>query len=169
MRQLVLTAAMSLATTSALAAKIDRNITELPWKNGPTPTALYKFGEKSNTVHVIEAFSISCSWCNKNADQVKALQADYVSEKRVQFVDLGLDARAADYTRWISSHRPNYPVVQDLGLKVWNQLKQDNGIPQTFVIDCKGELVGSTVGYWGEEEKNTLKEALAKAFETSCE
>ena len=169
MLKILLSAAMSLAASSSFAAQVDLATTELPWKNAPEVGALYKMGAKPNTVHVIEAYSINCSWCNSNAEQVKALALDFSGESRVQFLDLGLDTRAGDYTRWISAHKPSYPVVQDLGQKVWNQLKTENAIPQTFVLNCRGELVGVTVGYWGDAEKNTLREAVAKALEISCE
>jgi hypothetical protein len=56
-----------------------------------------------------------------------------------------------------------------VGQKVWNQLKTENSIPQTFVLNCRGELVDSTVGYWGDAEKNALQAAIAKALEISCE
>jgi hypothetical protein len=169
MKKFLISATMSLAASSAFAAKIDLIKTELPWRNAQTAGATYKMGAKPNTVHVIEAYSISCSWCNSNASQVQELASALAGETRIQFLDLGLDARPADYTRWISAHKPTYPVVQDVGQVVWNQLKQDNGIPQTFIVDCRGELVGSTIGYWGDVEKNTLQAAIAKALEISCE
>ena len=169
MRHLLISAVMSFAASSALAAQIDLAKTELPWKNAPEAGALYNMGANRNLVHVIEAYSINCSWCNSNAEQVAALALDLKSEPRVQFLDLGLDTRPSDYTRWINSHNPSYPVVQDVGQKVWNQLKSENAIPQTFVLNCRGELVGSTVGFWGDAEKKTLRESIQKALDVSCE
>lgn len=169
MRNILISAVISFVSSSVSAAQIDLANTELPWKNAPEVGAVYKMGAKPNTVHVIEAYSINCSWCNSNAEQVKTLALDLKDEPRVQFLDLGLDARAGDYTRWINAHKPTYPVVQDIGQKVWNQLKTENAIPQTFVLNCRGELAGVTVGYWGDAEKNTLREAIAKALEISCE
>jgi hypothetical protein len=169
MRNFLISAVMSMAASSVFAAQIDLAKTELPWKNAPVAGAVYKMAAKPNTVHVIEAYSINCSWCNSNAEQVKAWAVELSGEPRVQFLDLGLDARTGDYTRWINAHKPTYPVVQDLGQKVWNQLKTENAIPQTFVLNCRGELVGVTVGYWGDEEKSALRDAVAKALEISCE
>jgi hypothetical protein len=92
----------------------------------------------------------------------------YDSNKRIQFIDLGLDVREIDYTRWISTHKPAYPVLQDMNRSIYNALSQTNGIPQTFVVDCKGILVGSTVGSWGESEQVSIEMAIAKAQEQSC-
>lgn len=169
MKKFLIAASFSLVAPSALAVRIDLANTNLPWKNAQGPESVYKMGSQPNRVHVVEAYSINCSWCNKNAEQVQALAQDLASETRVQFLDLGLDARPADYTRWISSHTPTYPVVQDVGQRVWKELKQDDGIPQTFVLDCHGDLVGSTIGYWGEAEKNALRDAIAKALKITCE
>ncbi len=168
MRRLLISAAMFLAAQVANASSIDLEKTQLPWKNSAIPGSYYKMSDKQNAVHVIEAYSISCSWCNANAVQVGALYQEYAADQRVQFLDLGLDTRPQDYLRWISAHNPPYPVVQDVGQVVFKALKQENAIPQTFVMDCRGQLVGSTVGYWGEEEKIALRSAIAKALEITC-
>lgn len=169
MRNVVLGAALALVSQVSLAASIDPSTVEFPWKNGPTRDARYKMAEHKNTVHVFEAWSINCSWCNRNAPQVKAMAAEYAPDARVQFIDLGLDTNDRDYQRWIQSHAPGYPVVQDAGRAVWNALMQQNGIPQTFVVDCTGKLEGFTIGYWGAEEKEALRDAIARAKDVTCE
>jgi len=141
---------------------------EFPWKNGDSAGAVYKMSDHPNGVFVFEVFSLSCSWCNANAEQVDLFAEEYRENARVQVLDLGLDADNNSYQRWIGSHRPNHPVVQDVNRAVWNKLKRQDGIPQTFVVDCRGELVGSTIGYWGDAEKQSLRRMVTTALATSC-
>jgi hypothetical protein len=161
--------ALSAVGTAALANGIDPATTKLPWKNGTDGNAQYFFGEHRGTVHVLEAYSLGCSWCNKNAPQVQAMATEFGDDLQVQFLDLGLDTRDTDYVRWIQTHHPMYPVVKDTGRAVFNALKSEDGIPQTFVLNCKGELVENTVGYWGDGEKAAIRAAIAKAKETTCD
>jgi hypothetical protein len=169
MKKLLLAMAFSILSPVAVAADIDPATVVLPWLNGPTRGSVYRFTDHSNRVHLIEAWTIGCSWCNRNAAQVKALKQEYATDAGVEFLDLGLDSNASAYAQWIQSHRPTYPVVQDAGRAIWTALKQADGVPQTFVVDCKGHLVDYTIGYWGESEKTSLRAAIALAKETSCD
>jgi hypothetical protein len=155
-------------STSVLAAGIDPAETNLPWKNGPTRDAVYKFSENTNKVHVLEALANYCSWCHKNAAQVEAMALEYAEDERVQFLDLSLDSSEREIARWLSQHSPSYPFVQDVNRNVYNAIKQQSGIPATFVLDCNGTLVGSTIGYWGPSEKSALRGYIAKAKEVTC-
>ena len=143
--------------------------TDFPWFNGPTRDAIYRMSEFPNVVHVFEAFTLSCSWCNRNAPQVQAMADEYVGDERVKFVDLGLDSSDLNIQRWVQEHRPTYPVVKDVGRQIWSVLRQSNGVPQTFVVDCNGELVDYTIGYWGTSEKNTIRRAIADGLATECQ
>jgi thiol-disulfide isomerase/thioredoxin len=169
MKNLMFGALLALSSHLGFAAQINLNDLKLPWKNASVPNAVFDLSEKPNQVYVFEVFSIGCHWCNENAPQVQELAKDFATIKNVQFMDLGLDTRELDYTRWIKTHAPSYPVVQDIGKKVYKALSQENAIPQTFVVDCKGQLVGSTVGFWHEEEKETIKNSIEKAQQTVCE
>jgi hypothetical protein len=153
-------------SSASFAASIDP--VDFPWFNGPTRDAIYRMSEHSNSVHIFEAFTLSCSWCNRNAPQVQAMADEYADNDRVQFIDLGLDTDDRNITRWVSTHNPTYPVVKDVNRTVYNALRQSNGVPQTFVVDCRGEMVGSTIGYWGAEEKAAIREAIATALATDC-
>lgn len=176
MRRMFLAIVMGAFAQGAVAADIDPSTLEFPWMNGPTRDARYVMADHPNAVHVFEAYSLSCSWCNRNASQVKAMAEDFRQKaeentkyERVQFVDLGLDRSRRDYEAWISRHEPSYPVVKDADRVVWDALKQDSGIPQTFVVDCEGQLVDSTIGYWGASQKRTLRRAVETALEKVCD
>jgi hypothetical protein len=169
MKNVLLTAVVALTATAASAAAIDPATTAFPWKNGPARDSRYVLAEHPNTVHVFEAYQLSCTYCNQNAAQVAALSQEYSGDERVQFLDLGLDSADRDYQRWINAHNPPYPVVQDVGRSVYNALHQENGVPQTFVVACDGRLVDYTIGYWDNAAKRTLRAAIAEAKETTCE
>ncbi len=166
MRLLILAAAMLISSLS-YGSSIDPDGTNLPWKNGPARDSVYKMADHPNTVHVFEALKNSCGWCHKNAPQVEALSQEYAEDEGVLFVDLSLDTSDREIQRWFAQHTPSYPFVQDAGI-VWNALKQSNGVPQTFVVDCNGEMVGGTIGYWGSSEKSKIKRLIAQAKQVTC-
>lgn len=164
-----LLAAVALMTAGvARADKIDTTGINFPWMNSPAHDARYRLADHPNGVFVFEVYSVSCSWCNKNAEQVDAFATAYKNDVRVQVIDLGLDTNDRDYRNWISMHHPNHPVVKDVEQRVWRALQKEDGIPQTFVVACDGTVVTSTLGYWGDEEKQTLREGVAKAEAITC-
>jgi len=156
-------------TSVGYASAIDPATTDFPWMNGPSSDSRYALSDFPNRVHVWEAYSITCSWCARNAVQVKAMKAEFASDPRVEFIDLGLDSRDSDYVRWIQTHQPTYPVVKDVDRRVWTALSSQSGIPQTFVTDCSGRVVDRTIGYWDAAAKARLKAAIARAKTIVCE
>jgi hypothetical protein len=167
MIRFILVLSAFLFATGAHASQME--ILEFPWKNASTAGSVWKMSDHPNGVFVFEAFSINCTYCNQNATQVKNFARRWSSNPRVQVIDLGLDTVASAYTRWIATHRPPYPVVEDVGQRAWNALKQQNGIPQTFVVNCRGERVGATVGLWNPSAVAALDAAVNRALETTCQ
>jgi hypothetical protein len=169
MRKFLMAVLFCFIANTGLATGIDPSTTEFPWMNGPARDSRYKLSDFPNRVHVWEAFSITCSWCARNAAQVKELKAEYAGDDRVEVIDLGLDTRDSDYNRWIQTHQPTWPVVKDENRTVWTALSSHRGIPQTFVTACDGTLVGATIGYWDAAAKATLRAAIARAKQTVCD
>lgn len=167
-RNLVLSfvAGLCLFASSAFASKIAPM--SFPWMNGPQSGATWNMADHSNGVFVFEAFSLNCSWCNKNAVNVDAIANKFKDNARVNVIDLGLDSSDSSYTRWIQTHKPNHPVVKDVGRKVYNALQVENGIPQVFIVNCRGELEDVVVGYWESAEKAQVERAINKALQTTC-
>ena len=160
-------AAAGFFANGALAAKIAP--ASFPWMNAGRTGATYNMADHPNAVFVFEAFSLNCSWCNKNAANVDALATKFKDNARVQVIDLGLDTSDSYYSRWIATHKPNHPVVKDVGRKVYNALQVENGIPQVFIVNCRGEREEVVVGYWGEAEKAQVEAAVNRALQTTCE
>jgi hypothetical protein len=141
---------------------------DLPLKNGESRDEVYRMSEHKNAVFVFEAYRLSCGYCNENAPLVDKLATEYASNSRVQVLDLGLDTVDADFDQWISLHHPNHPVVQDTNRRIYNALKTENGVPQVFVVNCKGQMVGNHVGTWGGAE-SYIRRLVDRALQTSCE
>ena len=168
--------AIALFSQSLIAGSIDPTTVSFPVMNGAVAGERYSLSDHPNKVHVFEVYSLHCGWCAKNAPQVAQMMNEYAAMavgreqyERVQFLDLGIDSNPRFYQFWVNRHKPPYPVVMDEGRRVYNTLKQRNGVPQTFVVDCNGDVVENTVGYWGERQKNALRTAIDKALEVSCD
>jgi peroxiredoxin len=164
MRRL-LASVLLMATTAVSAASIPN--LEFPLKNGTARDQLYKMSEHPNTVFVFEAFGINCGYCHENAAAVDAMATEFAGNPRVQVLDLGLDTTESAFEEWIARHEPNHPVVQDTGRKVYNALHTANGIPQVFIVNCRGEMVGNFVGTWAGST-DTIRGYINSALRTTC-
>lgn len=165
--KLFIASVMLAASSLAQAASVPTNL-EFPIKNGE-PGAVYRMTDHPNAVYVFEVFSLSCSYCNTNAPAVDRLAKDFAGNARVQVLDVGLDTSDNNYREWIRRHAPNHVVVADPARKVYNPLRTAEGIPQAFVVNCKGERVGSQVGSWDAGAERKLRALVNTALETTCE
>lgn len=165
---MILLALSALAATLTSGNQIDPQTT-FPWKNAEAPDAVYRLADHPNTVHVLEAWTLTCGGCSENAASVSELAAEYEGHERVQFIDMGIDQAERDYTRWIQAHHPKHPVVRDVNRTVFDTLRHADTVPQGFVVDCKGHLTGWVSGHWSEAVKETLRITIAKALSVSCE
>lgn len=158
--------AATLFSANVFASSIPTNLV-FPQKNSAEQLE-YRMGDHPDSVFVFETYFLRCSYCNENAPAVNALATQYADNARVQVLDLGLDTTDADYQTWIKRHKPNHPVVQDTNRRVYNALRTTNGVPQVFVVNCKGEMVGNYVGTWGADGTAKINAAIASALETTC-
>ena len=174
MKSLMVSAALgllaTLASTMALgqAQRIDPATTQLPWMNSPAHDASGSSPTTRTASRCSRPIASPARYCNQNAPAVDALADEYKADARVAVLDLGLDSSDRDYGRWIAAHHPNHPVVKDVNHTVFAALKQDEAIPQTFVVACDGTLVASTLGAWDDAAKQTLKDGIAAAERISC-
>lgn len=141
---------------------------DFPLKNGESRDEVYKMSDHKAGVFVFEAYRLSCGYCNENAPTVDALATEYASNPRVQILDLGLDTQDSEFAEWIARHQPNHPVIQDTGRRVYNALKTSNGVPQVFVVNCQGQMVGNHVGTWDGAERK-IRGYIEQALKTTCE
>ena len=166
MRRLIAVTLFLFSAAANAAASIP--MYEFPLKNGESRDDLYKMSEHKNSVFVFEAYRLSCGYCNENAPVVDALVNEYAANPRVQVLDLGLDTNDSEYAEWVARHNPNHPVIQDTGRRVYNALRTENGVPQVFIVNCKGEMVGNHVGTWSGYGKK-IRGLIDRALQTTCD
>lgn len=159
----------ALGLALAFGNQIDPEATSFPWKNGPARDAVYRLSDHPNVVHVLEAWTLTCGSCSENAPDVQSLASEYDGNERVQFIDMGLDPNDRDYTRWISAHHPQHPVVRDVDRVVFDALRHADSVPQAFIVDCTGHLTGWVQGAWTASVKETVRAAIAKSLTVRCD
>lgn len=164
---LSLVATVVFSAASVVSAASIPNL-EFPIKNGVNRDDIYKMAEHKNSVFVFEAFADFCGGCHENAPNVDEFALEFASNPQVQILDLGLDQVDSAYESWISRHHPNHAVIQDSARKVFNALRTENLIPQVFVVNCKGVMIGNHIGEWDASVKEKLRGFIRTALETTC-
>lgn len=161
-----LTMSLLLAATPGLASSIP--MLEFPQLNGISADAVYRMADHPNSVFVFEAYRVACGGCNENAVNIKKLVEDFKDHPRVQILDLSMDSTRADFDLWLSRHAPSHPVVQDVNFKVFKALRSGSGVPQVFVVDCRGDLLGGLSGIWDADAADKVRRIIHAGLETDC-
>ncbi|NBY18742.1 TlpA family protein disulfide reductase [bacterium] len=138
---------------------------ELPIMNGSGGN--YKMTDHPEGIFVVEAYFLTCPYCNQNAPRVNALASMFANDSRVQVLDVGVDRDDASYATWIKKHNPNHAVLKDSSRKLIKQLGT-SGYPSTYVINCQGKVVESTEGAWGYAEEEAIIAAVEKLQKEGC-
>lgn len=164
MKRLLIAASLFAVSSSAFAIAPF----SLPWKNHAVRDTQYKTADHVDGVFVLEFGANFCSYCNENAPNVAQLTTDYIAEPRVQVLDVLTDQSDTEITRWITRHRPNHPVLKDVGRAVWNQVGEQY-IPTVVITDCHGEVQYKHTGVWGTAEKREMKSVIDGLLAETCE
>ena len=138
---------------------------ELPQMNANG--GVYKMTDFPKGIFVIEAYFLGCPYCNENAPNVNALASRFANDPRVQVLDVGIDRDNSSYETWIKRHNPNHPVLKDSTRKLITQLVT-SGYPSTYVVNCKGQLIESTEGLWGNQEEDAIIRAVERLQSENC-
>lgn len=167
MKLFVASALFAFASLAQAAGTIPNNL-EFPLVSGAAGS-MYRMADHPNGVFVFESFGLSCGYCNANAPAVDRLANDYKANARVQVLDMSLDSNSAYHKEWIRRHSPNHGVIADTGHKVYNALRTEDAIPQVFVVNCKGQMVGTYLGAWDGSAEKKVRGYVEKALTTTCE
>ena len=164
MRRVLMSAVAFLVSTSALA------ITpfEMPWVNHPVRDTKYVSADHPDGVFVLEFAANFCSYCNDNAPNVDRMATDYAAEPRVQVLDVLIDQSDSEIARWIGRHRPNHPVLKDVGRTTWTQVGE-RYIPTMVVTDCNGEIKFKYTGVWSPSVQRQIKDVVDGLLAGTCE
>ncbi len=164
MRRFLFAAVLCVAT-QIYAAKV--NPFSLPWMNQTEPGNMFNSADYSSGIYVVEAYFLTCTYCNNNAPQLDEVSQLFSDEWRVHVLDVGVDRTDPEYQDWIDRHHPNHPVLKDAQRKLIQQLGT-SGFPSTYVLDCKGNVRFSTSGEWGDEEKRGVISAVRRLLDEYC-
>ena len=82
---------------------------------------------------------------------------------------MSLDTNSAYHKEWIKRHNPNHGVIADTGRKVYTALRTQDAIPQVFVVNCKGQMVGTFLGAWDASAEKQVRGYVEKALTTTCD
>ena len=168
MKSLMISALLLVSGLAQAGTSIPANL-EFPHKNAPTAGTNYRMADHANGVFVFEAYRLDCSYCNASAPLVNKLATTYAANTRVQVIDLSQDHKDTEHKLWISRQKPNHPVVEDVDGYVFNSLIELTGVPQTFVVNCKGDLVGRHRGGWDSSTDGEIRGYVEKALKTTCQ
>lgn len=118
----------------------------------------YKLSEHIGKVIFVSFWAPWCSPCRAEIPVLKEIYDKY-KDKDFLIFGVGLDKEKA-LRDFASKNGINYPVL--IGTEKVAQSYEVNGIPATFVLDKKGNIAGSHVGFGGKETKKELEIELKK-------
>jgi hypothetical protein len=133
----------------------------LPWVNSSGPKE-YHSTDHPTGVFVLHAFWSGCEWCHVLEPKINQMAAFYSSESRVQVLDVGVDREDGEYTKWVSSEKPNHPVLKDAARSLLSQLGT-MAYPTTYIVDCRGNVRHQ---FEGGEPNEFEEKALYLAVDT---
>jgi len=138
----------------------------LPWMNHENSNSVYSSKDWQDAVWVVEAYFLSCPYCNDNAGNVNSLKTHFKNDERVQILDVGIDKGDSSYVEWIQRHKPNHPVLKDKDRALIRQLGTTS-YPSTYVLDKNLKVVYKATGVWNSKVEDQIKSAVEKALEAT--
>ena len=154
MRILLAALAMTLSATAFAGVHFELNVMN------SSNVKTFNTKDHPNGVFAIEAYFLTCPYCNYNAGNVDELAANNVGNKNVHVLDVGYDCRQSQYSGWISKHSPNHLVLNDCGgQKLLGKLGV-RSFPTFILLDCNGNEVYRTGGVWNAAKKAQIQNKI---------
>lgn len=163
MRSFFIAAMLTIVSAPAMAV----DAFDLPWTNHPVRNTVYNTSAHPSGVFVLEFGANFCSACNENAPNIAALATAYQDEGRVQVLDMMLDQNDTEISKWNLRHKPNHPVLKDVGRQVWNPLGE-RFIPTLVITDCRGQIQYKHTGVLTSVEKVEVKTIIDGLLTETC-
>lgn len=125
------------------------------------PMTAMNLGGKQETISyaehgkptVIYVFTPSCSWCDRNNQNIKTI----VGLKRESFRFIGLSLADDGLSGYVESHQLTFPVYRSLAPEAIEMLGLGS-TPQTIVISPDGRIVKNWIGAFGGGLKPQVEE-----------
>ncbi len=131
----------------------------LRWMNHVSENTFYDSKDYPDSVFVLHTYFLACHFNHKLEPAVNALAKEYEDEPRVQVLDIGIDSKPSDYDTWIDKHRPNHPVLNDVGRLLISQL-QTQRYPTTYILDSELNIKFEWVSLWNENALKRMREVI---------
>lgn len=120
---------------------------------------MYSSAVHDGAAFVLEMYFNGCSYCNKNAPNVKKLVREFEGNPKVQILEVSIDCDEAQYTHWIRKHSPEGPVLNDCDGAV-NDVLGVRSYPTTVVFYPNGRQAMRSTGVWSGSTYNKIKSFL---------
>jgi peroxiredoxin len=161
MRRLLLTLALTLCASPALAAPSAPAFTITTLDDASTFDSRALIGKKILVVR------FQASWCKVCAEEAPGIERLYEKYRAhgVEVVGVHIQDTAADARRFLKGHGAMYPAGLDPHLTIANRFGF-KGTPYTVVINRKGEIVARISGRADEARLTRVLDPLVSASAT---
>ncbi len=121
-----------------------------------------KLSDYKGKIVIVDFWATWCPPCREEIPDFVQLQKEYKSDLQILGVSLDTGTKS-DVIPFMKEHKMNYPVVFGT-MEVVRDYGDIQSIPTTFVIDQKGNVVNSFVGY---HKKSVFKAEIERLLKKS--
>ncbi len=115
---------------------------------------------------VINFWASWCEPCRREAPLLDRLHEEFEGRG---LVVLGVDVQDVPIAarEFVEEYDLGYPIVEDLDQVLFGELKEADGLPQTYFVTAQGEIVSSGVAapVLGELDEGELRDAISFLLE----
>ncbi len=121
------------------ATRTDGKIETIAYSSSDRPTVLY-------------IFTPTCSWCERNMDNIKAL----IHLKDAEYRFIGLSLSGEGLSSYVRAHGLALPTYSELPQDLL-QVYKLHGTPQTIVVSPEGRVIQNWMGAYVGNQKSQVE------------
>ena len=155
-----------LVLACSFAVQAQKSVPSVSLKTLDGKTVNLQDFKKDGKVTVISVWATWCKPCHKELDAIAEIYPDWIEEYDVEMVAVTIDSQRAlaKVPSLVETHAWEYTILSDTK-QAMREAFNFQTIPQTFVIDAKGQIAythsGYTAGYEYDLE-DEIKKLVAK-------
>ncbi len=158
-RVYVIDAKRLLGTVSARAPQRLRAVS-LPLLSGGSASI-----HESGRLTLVNVWASWCAPCRVEMPALDSLQRELKAERRFRFVTVNEDVRPAAARQFMARFGFDFPVLIGAG-RMKSQLHYP-GLPYTLLLDAEGRIVRKWIGYSGDGQLRSIRQAIDSALSTA--